>query len=175
MKTYIKLALGAILAMSLGFAQASALNGKLKLVGIGQVNIDEIAGTMDFVPDPNPTFTVEGTGDLSIFNFQFGQIKSADISGNVNSFFHVANGSSYFTFDLVTLALTADASGKHALASGNATFFDGVSLHYSVMTFNLSTQLIQPNSWSADIPEPTTLAMFGLGLIGLGFAKRKKV
>ena len=174
MKTYLKLALGAILALSLSFAQASALNGNLKLVGLGQVNIDEIAGTMDFIPDPNPTFSVEGTGDLAIFAGQLGKIRSADISGNVNSFFQVENGSSYFIFDLVTLALTADASGKHALASGNATFFDGVSFHYSVLTFNLSTQLIQPNSWSADIPEPTTLAMFGLGLIGLGFAKRKK-
>jgi len=50
---------------------------------------------------------------------------------------------------------------------------DSGGTHFSnSLAFTLTTQT--GSTWSAGVPEPTTLTMFGLGLIGLGFAKRKK-
>ena len=171
MKNIFKLALGAILALSMGVAQANTLNGNLGIVGLGTVNIDETLGTMTF--DPNYFFTVVGTGDLTVFNsaLALGTIQDATTGAPVNNFLSVTDGAgSSFTFDLVSLSLSAG----NALATGTSTFTDagGAVSTNSSMVFSLTTQIA--NSWSAGVPEPTTLAMFGLGLIGLGFAKRKK-
>jgi len=171
MKNIIKFALGTILAMSMGVAQANTLNGTLGIVGLGTVNVDNSLGTLTF--NPNYFFTVVGTGDLGGFNssLALGSISDASTGGATNGFLSVTDGSGgTFTFDLVSLSL----SGNNAYATGTSTYTDasGVAHSSSSLIFSLTSQIT--NSWSAGVPEPTTLAIFGLGLIGLGFAKRKK-
>lgn len=171
MKNIFKFALGTILALSMGVAQAHTLNGTLGIVGLGTVNIDETLGTMTF--DPNYFFTVVGTGDLDVFNssLALGTIQDATTGAPLAGFLSVSDGAgNSFTFDLVSLSL----SGGTASGTGNSTFTDAYGAVHtsSSLVFSLTTQIA--NSWSAGVPEPTTLAMFGLGLIGLGFAKRKK-
>ncbi|HED17031.1 MAG TPA: PEP-CTERM sorting domain-containing protein [Gammaproteobacteria bacterium] len=184
MKTYIKLALGAILALSMGVAQATALNGTLKIVGVGLVDVDATNGTVDFAPNPNQTFTIVGTGDLAVFSGALnGVIYSANTSSPLSAFFSMAAGTGeLFQFDLVSMVLSDDGTFQDATIQGTALFLVGSDLHQADMTMLLSSQGRDANpgapghfqSWSASVPEPATLAMFGLGLIGLGFAKRKK-
>ena len=122
--------------------------------------------------DPNYFFTVVGTGDLAVFNSSLALGTIQDTTGApLAGFLSVSDGAgNSFTFDLVSLNL----SGGTATGTGDSTFTDasGAVHTSSSLVFSLTTQI--SNSWSAGVPEPTTLAMFGLGLIGLGFAKRKK-
>ncbi len=124
------------------------------------------------------------------FNFDDGvdlyNITQADISSWHWSSSHInATGQitysagSLFSFDGVDLSLTIGQTGS------NASLFDSVNYMQLGQGSNHSIYY-QPSgehSWSSaytvvaeytSVPEPSIIALFGAGLVGLGFARRRK-
>ena len=103
--------------------------------------------TIDLI-DGTPTFIVDGT------NNSLRPDLAADDSGNFYATDRVfgATGTSLYTLDRTT--------GLTTLVGLNGAGLNSISF---------------ANSGSIPVPEPGILVVFGLGLIGLGYARRKRI
>lgn len=102
-------------------------------------------------------------------------------------------GQGFSTFvDITNFTLSANSNyGIYIMQESGAVFYDGIGqtisnsdLQLSLGTSGInyfSTTLYNPRSWNgtinytvSDVPEPSTLAILALGLIGLGARRFKK-
>lgn len=90
----------------------------------------------------------------------------------------------FFTFTAVGLAdlLFTASDGTEwtvsfQLANFVNSFFDGINTVYTAenATSSLDVQMMLTQRTPAEVPEPGTLGILGLGLLGLGMAKRRKL
>jgi len=130
----------------------------------------------------NGTFTADDTVSGSISNLNL-VIGGLDIAATHTSF--IQN-----IFDPLTLVLSfgaLDPSGNESAVFIGSTFGIGAPANYAVAIENNSFSPLDPfylntQNWvgtytvNADhnVPEPTSIALLGLGLAGLGFSRKKK-
>jgi len=161
-----------VLLFASSIVSASTLSGNINLVGLGLSTIDSSAQTINF--NPNIFFVVAGTSDLSVMSGNIGTVKNVGGALPLVSFLTSTNAAGdIFNFDMTSASFTSD--NKRASGQGIASltvFATGVTTS-SIAGWEVSNQGTN-TTWSATVPEPATLAIFGLGLIGLGFARSKK-
>jgi len=147
--------------------------GSLSFVNV-QLDISQIdlqGPAAPFGPDPGvaPVFKLQlfdTPGGTFSFGSSYTELDNATITGT---------SSSRYVFDwknfIVPLSTSGNTDGNVTiqldLLSGNYASFDNLIIASS----DTSGDLGQGRS---PIPEPTTLALFGLGLAGLGLSRRKK-
>jgi len=111
------------------------------------------------------TFTIDGNGSDGLPN---GVLFSGTFSGPVTwTLITLANGTHSYT-------LTGVVTGT--MGGSNVT---GVSVQLTINTgmgfFNGSVSMAGGDTTVGSVPEPSTLALFGTGMLGLGGAIRRKV
>ena len=85
----------------------------------------------------------------------------------------------FFDFDASGLAPLAFSSGGldykliFALETGMGTFFDGIR-DDRIYTAEGQTSMLFVTARIVSVPEPMTLALLGLGLLGIGFTTRRR-
>jgi len=118
---------------------------------------------------------------------------SGDRTGNVITSFYLNNTLITKDIDNNTLQQFIHI-GAQAFSLSIGQLFDQVIVDYSLISTTSTTTIIQTDNvyWSVSfldspndvayregqqevpVPEPTTLALFGIGLAGLGFARKKR-
>ena len=151
-----------------------SVQGKLEVNGLGT-----LLDVMAFVADPGIEFSITGNQNASLSL----DVKSDsfDIIYDLSTLSDIGFATTWTLFDLdwatpgIITGVTL-TSGISSLIS-NTSFTDD-SITVDILNFNNTNQL---EIWSFDIqtkhtnvPAPMSLALFGLGLAGISFSRRKK-
>lgn len=133
------------------------------------------------VVDAGVEYGVAGSRNNLAFDISDLAIRIFDPDGSSITFAGAAfNG---FTFDDVfssiapIVGLTIDASTTLAGFSASRLSFSAEQLlvNFESLQFTAGQQLVLNVQFGSQVPTPATLALFGLGLAGLGWSRRKKV
>jgi hypothetical protein len=172
---------------------AMPITGDLQLIGAARLtdgtctesdscmtNDVNYATTIDFINDV--AIFLDGTGSFSTITPNIGTITdfafSPTFSGPINDFWTVGS----FTFDLmsldsVDLTLNGDMiTFINMVGSGviSGTGYDDTAGFWT-LAGDTSSMRFSWNGSSGAVPEPATVALLGLGLIGVGIALRKRL
>jgi hypothetical protein len=142
-------------------------------------------GTLDFYWKVNLTGSVTGAGTgVSAFrlgNFGYGYLKDADwridglgtVAADTGRLFNVADypgGDINFLFGN---GIAPDSSSRFFFLHTNATAYS-LSARYDMLTTGSTESISGLFSTFAPVPEASTFAMMGLGLLGVGLMRRAR-
>jgi hypothetical protein len=187
-------------AAGISSAIAAPITGSINLYGdfqpmIGGSNTQDLslANKIDFVPLGGTTGTFStgtGTGNLALFANQndTGIIKDFTFNpfSSMNSFYTITVGASTLTFDLTGLSIVNQNTTFLTLSGTgllHETGFDNTAGNWNFSGQSSNSNTAQATfSWSAGseaspptgVPEPASMALTGLGMLGVGFLRRRK-
>jgi hypothetical protein len=186
-----RLLAGTALALSLaGGAQAATLNGSIGVTLASATSTTQPIGAGTVFGNAGAA-TTGGAGDLAgIANFTL--VSVATFTASVGQTFSFTSGFGDFTGNITVASQAGPANSRTVTVFALGTFTPGGTLSGDAgaasitftanqtgganeaisASFTLATPPAPPPV--VDVPEPMSMALFGLGLAGLGVAMRRK-
>lgn len=144
--------------------------------GVSTNGDDSWSNTVTLAPDNGDAFSmfdpsgVDGYSWGTITNGEYATAGSPVTVGN--PFFAAYTGPGNVTFNVNSQAFTSEINGSAPWFSGANAFY--LSNQVSNPSLQVRVQVAYDYTENANVPEPTTLALLGMGICGVGWRARRR-